>query len=61
MGSERDCIGGDATTWWSRADIATYGRWLGEAGMDSTEEYTIGEGDGTPAVLWLRRPPPLAP
>lgn len=47
--------------WWSHADRATYGRWLREAGMDITEEDEIRERDGTPAVFWLCRPPPLAP
>jgi len=41
--------------WWSHADVATYRRWLGEAGFHiDREEYVPEDGSGH-SLFWARR------
>jgi hypothetical protein len=42
--------------WWSHADAATYRAWLGDAGLEVTEQDFVPEGDGGQALFWARRP-----
>ena len=58
-GTEDNWLGGTATMWWSHADAATYRAWLGDAGLEVTEQDFVPEGDGGQALFWARRPPQL--
>ena len=55
-GTEDNWLGGPATMWWSHADAATYRAWLGDAGLEVTEQDFVPEGDGGHALFWARRP-----
>src|SRR5258708_5776630 len=55
-GTEDNWLGGPATMWWSHADAATYRAWLGDAGLEVTEQEFVPEGDGGQALFWARRP-----
>lgn len=54
-GAEDGWLGGEATMWWSHADVATYRTWLTEAGFIIDEEEFSPEGDSGHAVFWARR------
>lgn len=54
-GSETGWLGGDATMWWSHADVATYRRWLGQAGFQVVKENFVPEGSGGHSLFWARR------
>jgi 2-polyprenyl-3-methyl-5-hydroxy-6-metoxy-1,4-benzoquinol methylase len=58
-GTDDNWLGGPATMWWSHADAATYRAWLGDAGLEVTEQDFAPEGDGGQALFWARRPPQL--
>ncbi|MGA9309497.1 MAG: class I SAM-dependent methyltransferase [Pseudonocardiaceae bacterium] len=60
-GSETGWLGGDATMWWSHADVATYRRWLCEAGFQVVAEDFVPEGNTGHSLFWARRaaPPPV--
>jgi len=58
-GSETDWLDGDATMWWSHADMATYRRWLGETGLQVVAEEFVPEGSsGTQPFLGTAGSPP---
>ncbi len=54
-GSETGWLGGDATMLWSHADVATYRRWLGEAGFQVVAEELVSEGNSGHSLFWARR------
>jgi SAM-dependent methyltransferase len=54
-GSEAGWLGGDATMSWSQADVATYRRWLGEAGFEVVREEFVLEGTSGHSLFWARR------
>jgi hypothetical protein len=54
-GSETGWLGGDATMWWSHADVATYRHWLGEAGFQVVAEEFVPEGSSGHSLFWARR------
>jgi 2-polyprenyl-3-methyl-5-hydroxy-6-metoxy-1,4-benzoquinol methylase len=60
-GTEDNWLGGPATMWWSHADAATYRAWLGDAGLEVTEQDFTPEGDGGHALFWARRPRQAGP
>ena len=45
--------------WWSHADVATYRRWLRQAGFVVLREEYVPEGDGGHSLFWARRTVPL--
>lgn len=51
-GSEDSWLGGDATMWWSHADVDTYRRWLGDAGLSIESSDFVPEGDGGHSLFW---------
>jgi SAM-dependent methyltransferase len=55
-GTDDNWLGGPATMWWSHADAATYRTWLGDAGLEVTEQDFVPEGDGGQALFWACRP-----
>ena len=55
-GTADNWLGGPAAMWWSHADAATYRAWLGDAGLEVTEQDFVPEGDGGQALFWARRP-----
>jgi SAM-dependent methyltransferase len=54
-GSESHWLGGEATMWWSHADVATYRTWLGASGLVVDSEEFIAEGDGGHSLFWAHR------
>jgi SAM-dependent methyltransferase len=54
-GTEEGWLGGEASMWWSQADVATYRRWLTEAGLEVVREGFVPEGDGGHSLFWARR------
>jgi SAM-dependent methyltransferase len=55
-GTEDNWLGGPATMWWSHADAATYRSWIGQTGLEITDQQFVPEGDGGHALFWARRP-----
>jgi hypothetical protein len=53
-GSETCWLGGNATMWWSHANVATYRRWLGEAGFQVVAEEFVPEGSSGHSLFWAR-------
>ena len=58
-GSDDGWLGGETTMWWSHADVATYRRWLRQAGFVVLREEYVPEGDGGHSLFWARRTVPL--
>jgi len=54
-GSETNWLGGDATMYWSHADVDTYRQWLAEAGFRVIREEFVPEGIGGHSLFWARR------
>ncbi|PZS26435.1 MAG: class I SAM-dependent methyltransferase [Pseudonocardiales bacterium] len=54
-GADSAWLGGTATMWWSHADVATYRRWLADAGLDVTREEFVPEGTSGHSLFWARR------
>lgn len=54
-GSETGWLGGDATMWWSHADVGTYRRWLAEAGFRVVREEFVPEGGSVHSLFWARQ------
>jgi ubiquinone/menaquinone biosynthesis C-methylase UbiE len=54
-GSEDGWLGGEATMWWSHADVETYDRWLSEAGFAVLRWEYVPEEDGGHSLFWVRR------
>jgi hypothetical protein len=40
--------------WWSHANVATYRRWLGEAGCQVVAEEFVPEGSSGHSLFWAR-------
>lgn len=55
-GTQDNWLGGPAVMWWSQADAATYRTWIGDAGLDVTDQRFVPEGDSGHALFWARRP-----
>lgn len=58
-GSDDHWLGGEATMWWSQADVATYRRWLDEAGFQVFREEFVPEAASGHSLFWARRTPAL--
>ena len=41
--------------WWSHADACSYRRWLGQAGLEVTDQQFVPEGDSGHALFWAQR------
>jgi SAM-dependent methyltransferase len=54
-GSEPQWLGGDATMWWSHADVATYRRWLTDVGLVVESVQFVPEGEGGHSLFWAHR------
>ena len=62
-GTEDNWLDGPATMWWSHADASSYRTWLGQAGLEVTDQHFVPEGDSGHAVLGTaqgRWPSPVA-
>jgi 2-polyprenyl-3-methyl-5-hydroxy-6-metoxy-1,4-benzoquinol methylase len=55
-GTEQNWLGGQTAMWWSQADATTYRSWLGQAGLQITEQEFVPEADSGHALFWARRP-----
>lgn len=53
-GTQTGWLGGNATMWWSHADVATYRRWLSDAGLHVVREEFVPEGSGGHSLFWAR-------
>ncbi|PZS01723.1 MAG: hypothetical protein DLM56_14180 [Pseudonocardiales bacterium] len=54
-GSEPSWLDGNATMWWSHADVDTYRRWLNEAGFRVLREEFVPQGETGHSLFWVRR------
>jgi ubiquinone/menaquinone biosynthesis C-methylase UbiE len=55
-GTEDGWLGGDATMWWSHADVVTYRAWLASAGFEITAEAFVPEGSSGHSLFRAVRP-----
>lgn len=55
-GLSEDRVGSNAKLYWSRADGATYSRWLSEAGFEVVRRTDIGDGEPGHALFLARKP-----
>jgi SAM-dependent methyltransferase len=59
-GTDDGWLGSETTMWWSHADVATYRKWLAQAGFVVLREEFVPEGDGGHSLFWARRTAPLS-
>ena len=55
--SEDERLGSNAKLYWSRADSATYGRWLSEAGFEVLRRAYVAAAESDHALFLAQKPP----